>query len=274
MWTTLVLMSALSSAPAQGGNLAINNVRATYGFLGSERRDNKVVPGDLYFVVFDIDGLELDKDGRFAYQISMRIKSPKGTYDFEDKGQKRLVYNVLGGNRLPGFAQAEVGLDAPKGKYELEVTVTDHNKSPAVSKTFTREYEVLDKVFGIIQVQSRLELNMPGGPPPPSPSVCAIGGIPILLNFTIINFKRGAGSKDPSVTYELEIFDDKGAMTLPKKIEEELKDVPEKLDYAPLSFPINLNRVGTFTVKIKTTCKVSNKSDNVEFKIKVVDNKP
>src|SRR5207253_6869300 len=50
MWATLAIASALSLAPAQGEKLEIKNDRVTYGILGQERKDSKVLAGDVFVV--------------------------------------------------------------------------------------------------------------------------------------------------------------------------------------------------------------------------------
>src|SRR5262249_46660303 len=58
MWATLALSAALM-APSQKGTLELKNVRMTRGILGQERTDTKLLPGDVFVVAFDIDGLKV-----------------------------------------------------------------------------------------------------------------------------------------------------------------------------------------------------------------------
>jgi hypothetical protein len=57
MWTTFALVAALSTAPGQADGLKLANVRASYGPFGVARKDDKVLPGDTFFLEFDIEGL-------------------------------------------------------------------------------------------------------------------------------------------------------------------------------------------------------------------------
>ena len=63
MLATLTLMSALSLPAADAGELQLTNARVTYGRLGPTRKDTKFLPGDVYFVTFDIEGLQFNKEG-------------------------------------------------------------------------------------------------------------------------------------------------------------------------------------------------------------------
>src|SRR5262249_53249488 len=60
---SLSLAAALALGPAQAGGLSITNIRTTYGELGAVRTDTKYLPGDLFFVAFDVEGLTLSPDG-------------------------------------------------------------------------------------------------------------------------------------------------------------------------------------------------------------------
>ena len=74
MFTTLALAAA-TLAPAQppAGSLQLNNVRLTQGELGPARKDSKLLPGDVLFIAFDIDGLTIDPDGKTVYTIGMEV---------------------------------------------------------------------------------------------------------------------------------------------------------------------------------------------------------
>src|SRR6516165_7891475 len=102
MWATLALTTALL-APAQEG-LEFKNVRATYGPLGQERKDDKVLPGDVYFLHFDIDGLTVDKNDRIRYSMGVDFLNKDGESQFKQDAVPQETFNSLGGNRVPAFA--------------------------------------------------------------------------------------------------------------------------------------------------------------------------
>ena len=84
MWATLALAAVLQPIPAQGGKLAIKNDRVTYGILGQERKDAKMLPGDVYVVTFDIEGLAVNNaDGKVLYSMGMTLKNAEGKVQFQ-----------------------------------------------------------------------------------------------------------------------------------------------------------------------------------------------
>src|SRR5438445_13448613 len=110
MWATLAIASALSLAPAQAGKLEIKNDRATYGVLGQERKDNKLLAGDIFVVTFDIEGLKPKDDGRVKYSMGMELINNKtGKPEFTRAGEELEATKAPGGTRLPGFALEETG---------------------------------------------------------------------------------------------------------------------------------------------------------------------
>ena len=79
MWTTLAL-AALSFAPGQADQLSLLNVRSVAGYFGPERQTDKLLPGDVYLLVFDIDGFKIDAtaENRIADEIEMsEFRSPE-----------------------------------------------------------------------------------------------------------------------------------------------------------------------------------------------------
>src|SRR5438128_2642324 len=149
MWSTLTLMAALALAPAQDGTLKLTNPRATYGSLGAERANARLLPGDIYFISFDIENVSTAKDGKVLYSMGMKLTNKEGKVQFEKAPEGQEVYNSLGGNRLPAFAVTQIGLDTPPGEYTMTVTVVDR-----VSKTsdkLSSTFEVVPSSFGIVQ---------------------------------------------------------------------------------------------------------------------------
>ncbi|HEY1861805.1 MAG TPA: hypothetical protein VGG61_15700, partial [Gemmataceae bacterium] len=67
MMATLAFLSALSALPAQDGQLRFANERPTYCMWGATRTANKYLPGDVYFLSFDIENLSVDKNGKVSY---------------------------------------------------------------------------------------------------------------------------------------------------------------------------------------------------------------
>src|SRR5207248_1050493 len=79
MIPTLALAAALGLAPSQpAGALSLKNVRVTYGELGAPRNDDKLLPGDLYFIAFDIEGIKVDAAGKVSYSMAMDVTDKAG----------------------------------------------------------------------------------------------------------------------------------------------------------------------------------------------------
>src|SRR5690242_18705476 len=100
MWATMALAAALAAAPHQAGDLKLTNVRATYGYLGAERKENKYVPGDICYITFDIENLDVREDGKVRYSMKMELLNPKGKVEFGKEPQELEATNSLGGNRM------------------------------------------------------------------------------------------------------------------------------------------------------------------------------
>ena len=60
MLQSMALFAALTMTPGQGAGLTLSNPRITYGELGSTRPDAKLLPGDIFFLSFDIDGIKVN----------------------------------------------------------------------------------------------------------------------------------------------------------------------------------------------------------------------
>ena len=127
MWATLALAAVLQPVPAQSEKLVIKNDRVTYGMLGQERKENKVLPGDLYFVSFDIEGLRVAEDGKVLYSTAIEVTNREGKAIFKQESGDLVVINSLGGSRLPCYARVVVGLETPPGEYTLTATVVDRS---------------------------------------------------------------------------------------------------------------------------------------------------
>lgn len=267
MMATLALAAALSTAPAQAGELRLVNERATYGYLGPLRKDATFLPGDMYYLMFDIDGLTLSSIGEVYYKMGMAIRNSAGKEQFKQDPIEQRVLNSLGGSRIAGFAHAAIGADVPPGDYTFEVTVFDPTGKREAS--IKKKLQVAEKRLGIV----RLGLSYdPNGQLPVPP--LAVPGQSYLVNFGVVGFQRDAKTKQPDILAELTILDDKGKPTLPKPLSGETnKDFPEKWQGIPMQFVLALNRTGKFTVQLKITDRLAKKSVEQAFDISVIEAK-
>lgn len=267
MLTTLAFVATLGLTPAQGGKLEISNVRPTYGVLGAARPDTKFLPGDTFFLAFDIDNVKVADDGRVQYGMTMEVTDAKSKVWFkEDKEQEKLqAVNYLGGTKLPAFANVDIGLNMPPGEYTLKVNITD--RSAKTSKELTQKFEVLPAGFGLVRLTTSYDDT--GRLPAP---MIGVPGQGLHINFVAVGFDRDKSKKQPHIVVEMRVLDDAGKPTLAKPFPGEVTDVPEKLQHVPMGFGMVLNRPGKFTVELKATCSVSKKTSTLKFPLTVLPN--
>lgn len=261
MWTTLGLVAALSSAPAQSGELTLSNVRNTYGVGGVVRTGAKYLPGDVVTICFDIDGIKADGSGKVVYSIGLDVTDGDGKAHFKQDPRDLEANASLGGNSLPAFARMRIGLDQQPGKYTAKMTVTD--RSTKASKSVSGVYEVLPKAFGIVNLTTSFDSEG---------RISAAGlttGQSLWINFATVGFERANGQ--PNLSYVLRVLDKDGKPTLEKPFTGEVnKDVPDKLLALPMQFLLDLNREGTFTVELKASDKVSGKTASLSLPLSVM----
>jgi hypothetical protein len=267
MLGTLVL-AALSLAPQQAGQLKLTNERATHGYLGPTRSDDKVLPGEKYYVAFDIEGLDQRDDGSVQYSMAMDVLNAQGKSEFSKEPQKLDATNSLGGSRMPGIMVTEIGTDTAPGKYTMKVTVKDERSNKTA--TLMRDFEVLPKEFGLVRLQLTTVSRNPEALPP-----VAVPGQPIMLNCAAINFARDKSTDQPDVAVQITILDDKGQKTLAKPSSDEVnKDFPKNGIAIPISLPLQLNRGGKFTVVIEATDRLGKKDPvKLSFPLQVLEQK-
>jgi len=264
MMTTLALAAVLSLTPNQAETLKLTNPRATYGFLGAARTDNKLLPGDAYFVTFDIENLKADDEGRVRYSMGMELTNSEGKTQFKREPTEQTANTSLGGRRLPAFAVAQVGTDTSAGKYMLTVTVTDVEAK--ATQQLKREFEVMKKGFGLVQLHTTY-LQAPVPAPP-----VGVTGQSLLVNCFIVGFERDAKTKQPNIYVEIVVLDDKGKPTLVKPFTDQVtKDVDAELMLIPVALPLELNRAGKYKVKLKAEDRISKKTTELTFPIEVLE---
>jgi len=111
MWATLALSTVLNLTPAQKNNLDFENVRATYGVLGHERKDSKIYPGDIYVLTFDIVGL---------YSTTSAVGSAADGLKPHELAE--LIFAVSRGMLMRDVLQPQTMTAAERRARQLEVT--------------------------------------------------------------------------------------------------------------------------------------------------------
>jgi hypothetical protein len=261
MWAALAVSAVLAAAPADAGQLQIKNDRFTYGILGQDRSDDKVIPGDTLIVAFDIEGLQVKEDGIVKYSTSMELLNKAGKSEFTEKPVERESVNTLGGSHLPCWSRVSIGTETPPGQYTVKISVADTSVKGSKPVTIERKFEVVAPRFGIILMG--LGYDKPPQAPPPAPPV-AVPGQQLLAFFTVVGFETKPGKTKDKLTanvhVDMSILDDSGKPTLSKAYTGDVADISEEYkSFIPFQFPLPLNRTGKFKVRITATDKLGNK---------------
>jgi hypothetical protein len=245
---------------ADAGAIEIKNVRATYGPFGAPRPDNKMLPGDVYMVNFDITSLNVDARGSAKYEISLEVLDPKGKQIVKEQYKKGVVVG-LGGNTVPEFVHVIVGADQAPGKYKVMVTVAEaDSKSPP--KQLVEYLEVQPKAFGFIFVSA--------------PAV-GLTGQDYMMEYSLVGMSRDA-KNIPKVTVTTSVLDENGKSTvaepMPNRIPDDAPDMWAnigKQELLRVQSPIYLNRPGRFTVQIEARDELSKQTKKYSYTLRVLD---
>jgi hypothetical protein len=264
MWTSLALAATLGLSVGQTDQLSLTNVRAIYSLLGPERPNDKVLPGDAYWLAFDILGLKEDETGKVRYSMTMQVFDTQGKLIFGKDPEEVIAYNTLGGGRTRGYTYVLVTFNQPAGEYTIKVTTTD--LSTKASANLSRKFEILPKDFGLVNLTNSYDPNgrllaPPGG---------AVGQT-LWVTTYLVGFKRGT-NKQPKLTLELVITDSDGKPATPKPPSADITQLEaDNVDLIPRAFAVRLNRPGKFMVELRATDQVTNKKASVSFPITVTE---
>jgi hypothetical protein len=273
MLTAIALAAVLGGAPAQPGNLKLTNVRMTVGELGPPREGGKLLPGDVLFIAYDIDGLTIEGDGVAKYRMAMEVTDGAGKLIFKQDPRDLQDFVPLRGSKLPARAFITVGLDQPPGSYNCKIAVTDP-KAKATGNLDVK-FEVLKKDFAVVAVFTSYDsLGQISAP------TTGQVGQTVFIQFSVASFERDPKTKQPNVEVLFQVYDDKNAPLLvdaagkpaPRKHVQDDKAVTlvKETDGAfALNFPLFMNRPGKFTVEIKATDNVSKKSSTYKLPVTV-----
>ena len=263
MFTSVAFVAALSLLPTQAG-LTLSNPRVTYGELGAVRSDTKFLPGDIFFLAYDIDGMKVDDTGRVKYSMAMNVVDSDNKPIFKQDPIERTDFLPLGGTKLPARAFVTIGLDQAPGIYTCRVKVIDI--ATKAEKEIEQKFEVLKKNFGLVVVYTSAD----GKGEIPSPAL-GIAGQSVFVHFALVGFARDAKGKQPNIDVEMIVYAKDNTPTLPKPSTLTIDSgVPESENVVPLRFLLPMNRDGDFRVELKATDKVSKATSTVKIPIKVL----
>jgi hypothetical protein len=259
-----VIAVLLGLACGQTGKLSVTNDRLTYGHLGPPRESAKYLPGDMIYLIFEVQNMTFDKDGKSSYAVGLEILDGKGGELHKQKPRSAVTRNYLGGTAVPCAANMQVPLETPPGNYTLRVTVIDNATKQAV--TAERKVEVLPKGFGLVHIGTSAD---PDATIAWSP--VGVVGDSIYLNFSAVGFARDPKTKQPNIKASMRVLDEKGQPAGSAKMNGEAKsDVPENMAVVPMQFGITLNRTGRFTLELTATDVLTGKTSTVAFPVRVV----
>jgi hypothetical protein len=267
MWAALALTTVLTAPAQAGGDLAVKNVRSTHGLLGQTRKDDKLLPGDVLVLAFDIDNLKVKDDGTILYamgvELTQKVKGGKAKPILKRAPQSMEAVNTLGGTTLPGFALQPIGIDYTPGEYTLTVTIKDEGVKPAKTVTLEKTFEVMPIKFGFVQVRVTSPL-LDAAPP------VGVRGQMLPLHCSLVGVEANKG-KLADVTFEMVVLDAEGKPTVAKSFKGDIKNqVTPVMQFQPI--PLQLNRAGKFTVVIKATDNIAKKSIEQKLDLTVLDN--
>jgi hypothetical protein len=263
MWMSLALAAWAGLAPTQASALKLTNVRSVTSYFWPERDADKILPGDGLVLVFDIAGLQADKNGRMLYTMAMEITDSQGKAQPMPPLPDQESYCSLGGNRVPALAVITTVPNQTPGVYTVKVTVMDRaNKN---TQRFTRKFEVLPKAFGIVQPTTSADPSgriyvPPGG----------VVGQTRWITFFVVGFQRDPKSKQPNLSAELRVLDEKGNSVGGKPVMGVVdQDVPENAQHISMQFKVDLNRPGKFVVELYATDRLSTKTAKLSIPLTV-----
>jgi hypothetical protein len=262
MSTNAIFLAALTFGFGQADQLSLTNVRTTYGLLGATRPDNKILPGDAVVLSFDIEGAKANAQGKVLYSMGMEVSDDKGKVLYKQVPKDLEAPMPAGSKGLPAAANVRVSLDQAPGDFTLKVKVTDR-ASGAIGEV-SRTYEILPKAFGVVRVTTTTDQEGQKA------VVSFQSGKSFWINFSAVGFDRDKTSGQPNITTELRIRDETGRQILSAPSTGEVnKDVPAKQTIVPLQFELELNRTGTFTIELKATDKIADKTATLSFPVTV-----
>jgi hypothetical protein len=264
MNAALVCLLALAPAAKAERPLEIVNPKGTYGHLGAPRPRTGVLPGDVYHFRFDVKGMTLDSKGRASYSLLVEVLGEDGKELFKLGPHNSIAQNYLGGDLMTCTARMEVPPETPPGEVTMRVVLKD--RTDGRKTTFQTKGKVLPADFGIIRVGTFAD-TVGGTPVAPVGAV----GSSLYVNFAPVGFARDKKTGQPDLDVSLHVLDEAGKQTMPNPLTGRANaDIPEAAKFVPMQFGLTLNRAGSFTVVLNATDRLTGKTAEVRFPIRVI----
>ena len=263
---SLALLSLLQAPMSGADGLSLANPRLTYGVLGPTRPTSEFHPGDSLILSFDIQGITADPNGKAVYTTAVEVTDAAGKSIFKQPAKKFQETLALGGATLPAFAQIDLGLDAPAGKFTMAVTVTDTTSQK--SALLKQECSVAPKGFSIVRLSYTGDAN--GLVPLGALTV----GQPFWVQAAVVGFDRApGGTKQPNVNLSLRVLDNETKKPLATFTGTIDKDVPSNATSLPIRFYVPLNKQGSYTIELKAVDNLKKGEATLAFPITVLPHK-
>lgn len=261
MWKRCLPLLALLVVPAVADAVEIKNFRPCYApvYLGTERKGDKLLPGDVLFATYDIVGLKTDEKtgkGSIVTVVELFDANAKPLFPAQETPSEPAFH--LGGARVPSDLHLQMGRNQKPGKYRLRLTVQDRLANKVASHIHS--FELLPPSFGIGAVVA--------------PSI-GYPGLPYATQFALFDLTLDA-EKKPNVEVVMQVLDDSGkpvsrpvTTTLPNDLPVGTDLQAENL--VPLRYPIFLNRPGRFTIDIHAKDINGKKEARLTYPLTVLD---
>jgi hypothetical protein len=152
----------------------------------------------------------------------------------------------------------------PAGLYNCRLTVTDATTNQ--TKTLDKTFEVLPKAFGLVGMYCTSDDEGKVSAP-----FMGLAGHALWMHFFVVAFERDGTAKQPHIEVQIRAYDSDGKPTVEQpRVLVINKEIPEKETIIPMSIPLPMNRVGTFTIEIRAEDKLSGRTSRMAFPITVL----
>lgn len=262
-WLSCVSLAVLFALfPATGqAQLKLEEVRPTYGRLGTTRTSTRVLPGEDLTVEFIVSGVVADADGVVNIELSAHLEDAKNKSISDVPPATTKAILALGGSRFTGYMQFSLPVDCEPGKYLVKGKVTDTVQRKSI--VLEQPFDVQPASFGIVRLQLA---NDAAGISPTGGNLTV--NQPVYIHATAVGFSRSG--KAIHVVGTMTLLDVEGKKTLPKPIAVGIhRDVDEDLVDLGFKLPIVVNRTGKYVVQLELRDEISKKSVKEELPIVV-----
>ncbi|MFN0055286.1 MAG: hypothetical protein ACKV0T_24335 [Planctomycetales bacterium] len=257
----LVLLAALAHPPSAVAQLKLEEVRPTYGRLGSTRPGTRVLPGEDLSVAYVVSGITRGSDGRVEVSRRAELIDEAGQTVAQVPVKTDRIHLALGGDTLTSHMHFGLPIDFAPGKYRVRGLLRDVRGEADIAAE--QEFEVLPLDFGIVRL--RLAADEEGTTP--------VGGN-LTVNQDVYVVGRAIGFAHKGgrihVVGQMTIRDPQGRPTLPAPIAFEVhQEVDEDVDQFNLRWSMMANRPGNFTIHIEVADEFSDKRAAYEMPLMV-----